>query len=276
MTDQIVRRFDEETAGIGDIPGSRDLEPGRINWLHGVKQGKMPGIFYVKDTEVTDVPGAPWEFDDSRFDEEKGYSAATLRIAFLGSRSQWFIPGEKKGDLTTWLPDYQAGAKKLTEHLVFAEGIPDVMVLSVSGMHKSKPITELLRSYWNGLLRQASRKVKRQLPPWSFWLPIANKRQDGKTHYIEAEDADGQSYGSVVTPPALYLPEDALNECWAGMDFIRMASEVRQQYVLWFEYKRETRSRDEPRAALPAPAPQLALPPGRNVPQPIDEADLPF
>jgi hypothetical protein len=50
--------------------------------------------------------------------------------------------------------------------------------------------------------------AKRALPLWTFWLPIANQRDaSGKTAYVEAMDASGKSYGSVVTPPTIYLPE---------------------------------------------------------------------
>ncbi|MFK5283768.1 hypothetical protein ACI3PL_29750, partial [Lacticaseibacillus paracasei] len=80
-------------------------------------------------------------------------------------------------------------------------------ILSADGANKEKPLSDIVKSYRDGLLKQASRVAKRGLPLWTFWLPIANRRTaDGKPAYTEATDASGKSYGSIVTPPTLYLP----------------------------------------------------------------------
>jgi hypothetical protein len=86
---------------------SVNLEPGRLNWYHGVDAGKVktPGVFFGKETAFTEIPPAPWEFDERFIDEDgPGYSAPRLRIAILGWRDQWFIPGETKNDKIQWLP----------------------------------------------------------------------------------------------------------------------------------------------------------------------------
>lgn len=271
MTTDLARSFIDDVDQLPDeIPGAANLEPGRLSWLHGTTgQIKAPGVFYAKDTAFIDPPGEPWVLDERYADQgETGYSAAELRIAFIANRSQWFLPGTDRGDLPTWLSAYQEGAKKLTEYLILIDGLADPMVLSVSGKYKAGPIADILSTYRRGALAQAMRKLKRTLPVWSFWLPIANKRQDGKTLYLKASDADGKEYGSVVTPPALSgvpIPRTAA-ELVAG-------AEVWQAYQEWAKYTRaqqgvsEAQYTVEERPALPAP---------RNVPQPIDEASLPF
>lgn len=251
---------------IEDLP-TEQLEPGRIIWLHGTKQAKTPGVFYARASEFADPPAAPWQAD-TRFDDEVGFSAPSLRLAVIGWRQQWFIPGAD-GQPPTYLTTYEAGAKKNVEVLCLVEGLSDPMVLSVSGMNKAKPILDLIRSYEEGLLKQASRIARKALPRWTFWLPIRNKERDGKTEYIDAKDGSGKSYGSVVTPPALYLPDDAMESCFVGEDILRQGAEVRAQYSAWFAVKRL------PAGVIEAEVVERpALPPGRNVPQPISEAEL--
>ena len=267
MTTDIIPTFYDELDQLPqEIPGAATLDPGRINWYHGVKAAKLPGVFYSRDTAFTEAPGAPWVVDE-RFDDELGYSAARLELAIIGWREQWFLPGENRGDSSTWLPTYEAGAKKLTEYLVRVAGLEDAMVLSVSGLYKARPIIDLVSTYRRGALTQAMRKIKRTLPLWAFWLPIANKTKDGKTEYLEAKDADGKEYGSVVTPPAL-----------AGAPVPRSVAEIMADASLWqefreagwFDYKRVPQGTVnghytvESRPALPAPS-------HRNIPQPIED-----
>lgn len=252
---------------IEDLPTGQ-LTPGMFYWLHGTKQAKLPGCFYVKASEVGAVPGDPWQVDN-RFDDENGYSAAELRLAVIGWRSQWYTQDEQ-GKPKIWLADYQKGARKHTDFLCFAEGIDDPLMLSADGMNKEKPLSDLVKAYRTGLLTQASRIARKALPLWTFWLPIKNKTNgDGKTEYIEARDATGKSYGSVVTPPALYLPDDAMESCFVGEDILRKGADVARDYAEWFGAKRLAPDVIEgeviERPALPAP---------KNVPQPVTEAEL--
>jgi hypothetical protein len=254
-----------------EIPGAATLEPGRINRYHGVKQAKLPGVFYARETAFTDPPAAPWALDERYSDQgELGYCAARLHIAIVGWREQWFLAGEQRGDQSTWLPSYQDGSKKLTEYLIRVQGLDDPMVLSVSGLYKARPIIDLVSSFRRGTLTQAMRKTKRTLPLWAFWLPIASRQKDGKIEYLEAKDADGKEYGSVVTPPAL-----------AGAPEARTVAEIMADAALWqefkdagwFEYKRLPRGTTEAANYVVSEAPQLAAP-HRNVPQPVGELVL--
>src|SRR5262245_51179814 len=90
----LTRTFYDELDQLPeDIPGAATLEPGRINWFHGVKAAKLPGVFYGRETAFTDTPATPWALDE-RFEDELGYSAPRLELAVLGWREQWFRPGE--------------------------------------------------------------------------------------------------------------------------------------------------------------------------------------
>lgn len=275
MTTELARTFIDDLDQLpAEIPGAAELEPGRLSWEHGINGGgvKTAGCFYGKDVAFTDAPPAPWVLDERHADSgEIGYSVPELRLSFLGSRSQWFIPGDEPGDpAKEWLTGYQDGAKKLTEYLVLIDGMADPMVLSVSGKYKAGSFSDILNAYRRGALAQAMRKTKRTLPPWAFWLPIANRRdRDGKTIYEKAQDGNGKEYGSTVTPPALAGVSIAVT-----IDVIHLGIEVYQQYKAagWFEYKRVPRGTDNGTYTIEE---HPALPPGRNTPQALDDSDLP-
>jgi hypothetical protein len=268
-TDALARTFIDDIDQLPEeIPGAATLEPGRLSWLHGATgQVKTPGVFYAKDTAFVEPPVSPWVLDERYTDQgETGYNAPELRIAFIANRSQWFLPGQDRGDLPEWLNAYQEGAKKLTEYLIQIDGIYEPMVLSVSGKYKAGPIADILSTYRRGALAQAMRKVKRTLPAWSFWLPIANKRgADLKTVYLKASDADGKEYGSVVTPPALIGPPQART----AQELIEGAA-IWQEYQDWAHYTRAPQGTTEGAYTI-STVPQL--PAGRNVPQPVTAAD---
>lgn len=266
-TDLARTFYDELDQLPAEIPGAATLEPGRINWYHGVKAAKLPGVFYARDTAFTDAPPAPWALDERYSDQgELGYAAPRLNIAVLGWREQWFMPGENQGDSSTWLTTYAVGAKKLTEYLIRVQDLEDPVVLSVSGLYKAKPIIDLVSAFRRGTLIQAMRKTRRTLPLWSFWLPIASRTKDGKVEYIQAKDASGKEYGSVVTPPAL-----------AGQPLPRTATEILEDAALWqefreagwFNFKRLPQNAVEASYSVSHGHPQL--PPGKNVPVPIEE-----
>jgi hypothetical protein len=268
MTTDLTRTFIDDLDDLpAEIPGASDLEPGRLAWLHGVNAGgaKTAGCFYGRDTAFVDPPGKPWVLDE-RHEGELGFSAPELRLAFIGNRSQWFIPGQDKGDMPEWLTTYQDGAKKLTEYLILVDGIAEPMVLSVSGKYKAGPVMEILSNYRRGALAQAMRKYKRTLPAWAFWLPIANLRdKSGKTIYLTAKDGDGKEYGSVVTPPALVAAPLPVTK-----QQLLYGAELWQQYQEWMRFKRTPRDTTETYTISSAPQ----LPPGRNAPQPIEDSEF--
>jgi hypothetical protein len=262
--------FLETINAIDDIPTGDELPLGSFTWMHGNKAGKTPGAFYGKAAEFPATPATPWVEDNDRFDGENGYSATQLRIAVIGWRSQWYL--EQQGAPKHWITDYQQGAKKQVDLICFVEGLNDnPMILTLVKVSKSKPVEEALKSYREGLLRQASRIAGRALPLWSFWLPFAGQQKDGKPVYEEFSGKDGKA--SFVTKPALYLPENAMDELFVGADLLRRGAEIARQYADWL---RETRL--PPNVIEGEVIERPALPAPKNVPQPIevDDKDLPF
>lgn len=253
---------------IEDLPEAGELPLGSITWMHGSKQGRTPGAFFGKATEFNGTPAAPWVLDE-RFDNDPGYSAPTLRLAFVAWRSQWYMEEERSGKkFKSWIIDYQQGARKQVEYIVFAEGVDEPMILTLPKFTKAKPIQDIVKEYQDGLLKQAARLAKRALPLWSFWVPIQGVQKDGKPVYDEVQRA-GTGTGAYVTYPVAAFPTDAMDSLFVGEELLRRGADVARTYGKWREERR-----------LP---PQIAegevvtikqLPAGRNVPQPVEEADL--
>lgn len=251
---------------IEDLPEGGDLPLGSITWMHGNKAGKTPGAFFGKATEFSGTPAAPWLPDD-RFDDDPGYSAPALNVAFVAWRSQWYKQEEQGPKI--WLSDYEAGARKQVEYIVFAEGCDDPMILTLPKFTKAKPIQDIVKDYRDGLLKQASRLAKRALPLWSFWVPISGKQsKDGKAVYEEVTRASG-STGAYVTYPVVTWGDNPMDTLFVGEALLRKGGDVARTYGHWTETRR-----------LPAGVvegeivPPRQLTSGRNVPQPIEEGDL--
>lgn len=270
MSEELTRLLDVIGDDLPDIGG---IGLGTFYWLHGTNKGgaKAPGAFYVKDTEVADVPASPWQ-NDARFEDEGevGFSATELKIAPIVWRSQWYMPSEDRQGPKNWLVGYEDGASKQLDLICLVEGIADPMVLSASGANKSGAFLDILSQYRRGLLHRATLKAKRGVPPWAYWLPIANKRTaDGKTIFDPVKDRSGKDTGAVVTPPALYLPADAIDRLVLSEDDFRRGIEAYRQYSEW---AKERRLPPQIAEGYVVNAPQL--PPGRNTPQPIEVDEL--
>ena len=123
----------------------------------------------------------------------------------------------------------------------------------------------LLRSYIDGLLKEASRVAKRGLPLWSFWLPIATKRNGDKNAY---EDT---GFGSFVTPPALFLPEKPMDTLFVGQDVMTRGAELLTEHEGWADARRSNATTVDAEYTV-TDVPQLTAP-VRNVPQPIEADD---
>lgn len=276
-TTAIVPSYLDQIELPDDLPGVQ-IEPGRLNWHHGKDAGKVkvPGVFFGRDTAFAEAPTAPWESDDRFIDDDgPGYSAERLRLAFIGERSQWFIPGATRNDPITWLMDGQrqpegTKVKKQIEYLVFVDGLPDVMVLSVSGYYKSRPIEDILRAYERGALTQEIRRRRRQLPRWTHWLTIGGKVDAaGKPILQKANDAGGVEHGSDVTPPAMVAAPELVSA-----ETFQQAIDAWNLYnaLGWFKFKRLPAGTTEAQYTITE---RPALPAGKNIPQPIDESDIP-
>ena len=254
---------------------------GTFGWMHGNKAAKQAGAFYGKETEFANAPQAPWKLDDRFADgknPENGYSAVMIKLAFIGTRSQWFTEdqqadGRKRRHwLKTYVPD--VGAKKQVEWLVLAEGVDLPMILAGSKMTKTKPFDDIILTYKRTLLKQASLRMKNPMPLFSYWLPISGEVDAaGKPVYSEVSGKDGKS--SFVTYPKLYLPKNAIDTNVLDLDTLRYAQSIRREYLWWFEEQRE--QDDTVTAEYEIEDAPLQIEAPRNAPKPIEsDEDLPF
>lgn len=271
----------------GDAPESAGTGLGTFYWLHGTNKGgaKTPGVFYIKDTELAGPPAAPWQADNRYEDQgepEYGYSAALLKIAPIVWHSQWWRPErDDKGEQVQrkgprdWINGYEDGAQKHIDLICLVEGIDDPLVLSADGKSKCGAIIDIIRVYRNGLLRKAdfqARKRGKRAVPWMFWLPVAQKkRADGSTDYVKVIDPKtGKETGSVVTPPTLYLPADAIESLLVTEEQLRLGGEI---FTAYLEWSRELRQPPNVTNASYTISGHPQLPPGKNVPVPIDDTE---
>lgn len=284
MSDDLTTTTETTDLALPYLPdggeGMISYAPPRLDWLHGVKAAKTPGVFYVKADELDGQPGEPWQPDDRFMSGDKpemGFSAERLNVCFLGYRAQWFIPPPKNSnERTKWLTDYVAdvGARKLVEYLVLVEGIADPVVLGLSKVSKSRPVKELLAHYRQTVLRQAARQYKRSsVPQYLFWIPIGGKVDEkGKPRYDEVTGATGDS--SFVTYPVAHWPADVRSQMLDNETLRRIHDEILPQYRGWQHERRNNGEYTDADEYTIDETP--ALPPGRNVPVPIDDSDLPF
>ncbi len=256
--------FSEQVTDLAVIDNMPTVafEPPRMWWHNGIKQAKTSGSFYTRASEFPNGLPTPWASDD-RFEGEQGYSTSALKVAVLAKRTQAFVKPAEQGQPVEWLTKWRAGASVYTELLCLIEGYDGPVVWAAKGL-TGKSVSEILRSYENGLLKEASRVAKRALPLWAFWLPISSKRlADGKPAY---EDT---GYGSWVTPPALVLPEQAMDALYVGNDLIATGSDIWNEHASWSKFQRLPENTVEGEVVQPL---QIAAP-GRNVPQLVEADD---
>jgi hypothetical protein len=271
----------------GEVPESAGTGLGTFYWLHGTNKGgaKTNGVFYIKDTELAEPPAAPWQADERYEDQtepEYGYSTALLRIAPIIWHSQWYMPerdedGEqvrRKGP-RDWRDHYESGMQKHTDLICLVEGIDDPLVLSADGKYKSGALIDIIRMYRNGLLRKAdfqARKRGKRAVPWMFWLPIAQKkRADGTAEYVDVIDPKtGKKTGSVVTPPTLYLPPDAIESLLVTEDQLKLGGEIFTAFLRWSRELRTPRDVTESAYTSGTLRPLVSC----GGPQPVDEEEF--
>lgn len=232
----------------------------RIWWHHGDRKAKTPGSFYTRSEDwVGDLP-APWTADD-RFDGETGWAATVLKILPITYRNQPFRRIEQGGKTRReYVARWEQGMSIHTELLCLVEGLEGPVVWSMKGMTGAAVTGKggIFPQARQALIGPAEKALKKKVPMHAFWLPIGQRLKDGKPDYVTLEQ------GSVITPPALRMPDldgrDLLNALYAGKATIEYAGELREQYEGWRHERRSAEPMDE---VAPAPV-------GRNVPQPVD------
>ncbi len=253
------------TTTIDYTPETND-QPPRIWWHNGDKKTKTPGSFYTKIDELGEAPGEPWQPDD-RFDNEEGFSAKQLNIAIIGHRGQAYRQ-DGADSPRVWLRQYEPGALIYTEVLCLVEGITQPVVWACKGL-TGKAVTGkgdgIVDRYKLVLLREVEKQVKKALPPWSFWLPIASEvDQSNKLVFSDT------GYGSTITRPRIHWPstnvKELIDTLFVGKDLLELGASIRTEYKDWFAVRRANEEAE----------PQPVTVPARNVPTPLSEEDLPF
>jgi hypothetical protein len=212
--------------------------PPRVWWYNGVKQIGSPGIFYTKlEEHPGDALGKPWTLSKRPYDEV-GYEAPGLHLAVIGARSEPFFAEKDAAGKETrrYIAQWVKGAKIYTEWLCFVNGMDYPVVLCSKGL-TGKALAEASKEYRRRVLKPAEREIKRNLPPWSYWMPIATMTDDkGKVVFADT------GHGSFVTPPALRLPDLAdaalIEKLFVGPDILARGVEVRAEYETWLKEKR--------------------------------------
>lgn len=256
---------DEITSIAIDSQHTAAFEPSKIWWHNGVRQVKQPGHFYAR---AADFPaGIPGWVDIEKFEGEAGLTIESVKLAVLTWRSQAFRKSDDPSVPGEWLIKWEPGATIYTELLCLIEGMDEPVIWAAKGL-TGKAITGkggILPTYQNGLLRNAVRVAGKALPHWTFWLPISSKRTaDGKTAY---EDT---GHGSFVTPPALILPDDAMDVLYVGRDVLARGEEVLNEYHGWKDARRMPANTTHGEYYVEEPK---ALPAPKNAPQAYDPND---
>lgn len=252
------------------IPDTKTVtfEPPRLWWHNGVKQAKTGGSFYTRASEFPAGLTDPWT-PEERFEGEQGFATLKLNIAVLAYRSQPFRKYQDAAgkDRVEYGLKWEKGMSIHTEVLCMIPGYDGAAVWSMKGM-TGQAVTGkggIIRSYVDGMLREAGRIAKRGLPLWSFWLPIGTKLL--ATDKIAYEDT---GFGSFVTPPALHLPANAMDVLFVGSDLLNRGAELLNEHEGWADARRMPEGTVEAEYTV-SETPQIAAP--RNVPVAVDEGD---
>lgn len=265
-----VKNTDVGTYDSGTYEG-----PPRLYWRNGDKKQGTPGYFYVKADELRgEVPGEPWQ-EVEIYQGEIGYMTQKLRVAPIGYRSQPFL---QVGDERRWLTEWTEGARFHTELLCFAQGLEHMApVCWVSKGMISKALTQkgegVLSLYREHLLGPASKQAGRTLPLWTFWLPIATRREGEAIVYADT------GFKNIYTPPAVHpaaLRVEAADKLFVGEELYKIGDVIRIEHDTWLKARRggveaAEQASDELFEGQAAPAAPQAR---RKVV--LDEADLPF
>lgn len=275
-----IPTYADETTGDGLL---------RMQWRNGEPKLKTAGRFFVDKERLGDRAIAePWTEATEVFEsgaEVEAYIAPRLRVAIIGVRQQPFSwEGPQDSRRKVWHEKWIEGGSMQVEALCFVQGLADhtavdPVVWTSSTIKTSFAIIGSKAPSINVTLRALLKAAKvfsgKDMPLWSFWLPIAGQVDaKGKPDYVPTK-------GKAVTPPYAFVPtgeltRDHLNKLYVGRELLEHGANLR---AVWAEWLKERRYNDDTPNSAQASAANAA-PGGRNVPQPIEETGddhgLPF
>jgi len=263
------------TVEVPDLGGSQGDGLPRLWWKYGTPQ-KDPGHFYTRAADWDGDLPEPWE-PCQLYEDEDGFKATYLQLVLITKRSQPYRKVESFGktyrEYVEWPQrgsPWPTGLQIHTEYVCFADGLAGPVVFSFHGAtgQAMEGKGGIVPAAANALSKEASKLYKRRIGLSAFWLPIGpTLRMDGKgPHFVALPQ------GSKLNYPALHLPKlegrALLQSCYIGKDLLEQVTATKAEYEEW---ALERRGGDVPpeTAAVAATA-------GRNVPQELDDDDMPL
>jgi len=243
----------------------------RISWLSTTKTRGVVGKFYARASQISNLQ-TPWE-NSFIFDDEEGFTASSLRIVVIRTRTQAYTEETTNGIRTkTWHTSWKPNVnmRLYTEILCFMEGFDDVVVWPVKGL-VGRGVTatkgESIFSAMKEIASEAKKTAKRDIPAFMFWTPIVQPL-DRKGKVIVTDTG----YGSGVVIPQIgfdvaKIDRDLCASLYVGKDMMSKAQTAFEEYRDW---SKEMRSNED------IPAEQASTETTRNIPTEYDEDSRPF
>lgn len=258
----------------------------RMNWRNGSPVLKTPGMFQVTDESLEKFGIAPpndpkyWThgvWTSPKGNEVPGWLAPRLRLQVIGKRQQDAEMGSD-GQIVQWFDrpvakqDRPQGWTIFGEMLCLVPGFGDLpIVLSMPRVKTSMAMLATNSKRFLDEVVEAARKSRQnaKIPIYAFWMLIETTKVENKQKQLVI---DYQPAGStVVTPPALVLPDKTGDALWqalyVGRERLELAERLRGEYDWWVTSKPGDDHHADPLTAAMPDA-------GRNAPQDID--DMPF
>lgn len=253
----------------------------RIYWMNGEPRVKTPGRFWAFPDRLAEAGitvGAPWSepqkhaFKDGN--EKPLHFARALRLAPICWRQQNFIKDDE-GGVATWLEPgkrgkFGPGEAVFFEMLAIVEGLSEPVVFSTKSIKAAMAfLANILPDYRKVRDAIKAERGGRAVPPWWFWLAIRSA-VDPQTK----EPVYEKTSGSMVTPPIWVMPPNLESrETWKTMYVGSDLAAVGE--AAWLA-ARDWASRPISEGFSAQGAEEAAPAGGRNVPQAVTDANLPF
>lgn len=261
----------------------------RIGWRNGDARARppVPGFFFFANDSLERVgiaaPNVPqWEqytWVNAKGEDVPGWKAPNLRMQIIGSRQQDCRVEE--GRIVEW---YEQRYKRATapyggkgwtiyvEVLAFVPGFDVPVVFASKGVRAGMAFVATMIPAFDEAVVKPARVATGQpkLARFAFWMFVSHsKKPDGSINF------ETPSGGATINPPALVLPNKTGNDLWQSLLVERplfdRARIARAEFDAWLQ----ARPGDGWQTTTPTEE-YVNQPADRNVPQAINEADIPF